>query len=216
MLIYYSLSPPIAGDQSLFGRRSLLLQLNETAALKGNVLNSPFESLEPVFKGVWGNNADAISYFYAGTGALKTDFTRTGKRTNKGALMDGVNSCIRYVMNNFMDGYRQDVVDLLLGKYTVSRSKSSPLRQEREDSESLESVLAKLMGVVVLFFLVETFRSSGQTFVLERLLKAVFWTLLICVAIFSLLLKKGNALGKKLVQLPSLRPQDGCMTSWKN
>lgn len=180
------------------------------------MLNSPFESLEPTFKGVWGNNANAISFFYAGTGALKTDFTRTGKRTKQGALMDGYNSCIRYVTNNFMDGYRQDVVDLLLGKYTVSRSKSSPFRQEREQSESLESVLAKLMGVVVLFFLIETFRSSGQTFAFERLIKAVFWTFLVCLAVFSLLLKKGNALGQKLVQLPSFRPQDGCMTSWKN
>lgn len=204
------------GYQSLFGRRSLLLQLNETAALKGDVLSSPFASLEPVFKGVWGNNADAISFLYAGTGALKTDFTRTGKRTQKGAVQDGVNSCIRYVTNNFMDGYRQDVVDLLLGRYTVSRSKSSPFRHERADSESLESLLAKLLGVVVLFFLVESFRSSGQTFVLERLLTAVFWTLLLCAGVFSLLLKKGNALGQKLVQLPSLRPQDGCMTSWRN
>ncbi|TYZ58368.1 hypothetical protein PybrP1_004962 [[Pythium] brassicae (nom. inval.)] len=202
--------------QSLFGRRSLLLQINETAALKGDVLSSPFATLEPVFKGVWGNNADAISYFYAGTGALKTDFTRTGKRTNKGAAMDGVNSCIRYVTNNFMDGYRQDVVDLLLGRYVVSRSKSSPFRQEREDSESLESLLAKLLGVVVLFFLVESLRGSGQAFVLERLLRAVVWTLLLCAAVFSLLLKKGNTLGQKLVQLPCLRPQDGCMTSWKN
>ncbi|KAJ8523873.1 hypothetical protein ON010_g17245 [Phytophthora cinnamomi] len=75
--------------QSLFGRRSLLLQLNETEALQGNVLNSPFEEFERTFKRVWGNNADAISLFYAGTGALKTDFTRTGKRTKKGALMDG-------------------------------------------------------------------------------------------------------------------------------
>ncbi|KAF1329386.1 Phosphatidylinositide phosphatase sac1-like protein, partial [Globisporangium splendens] len=202
--------------QSLFGRRSLLLQLNETAALKGNVLNSPFESLEPVFKGVWGNNADAISFFYAGTGALKTDFTRTGKRTKRGALMDGYNSCIRYIMNNFMDGYRQDVIDLLLGKFTVSRSKSSPFRQRDGDSETLESVLAKLMGVVMAFFLLESFRSGGQTFVVERLLKAVFWTFLICLGVFGLLLKKGNALGQKLVQLPQLRPQDGCVTTWKN
>lgn len=194
----------------------MLLQLNEIAALKGNVLNSPFETLEPVFKGVWGNNADAISFFYAGTGALKTDFTRTGKRTKKGALTDGYNSCIRYVMNNFMDGYRQDVIDLLLGNFTVSRSKSSPFRQGRDESETLESILAKLMGVVMAFFLLETFRSSGQTFVLERLLKAVFWTFLICSGVFGLLLKKGNALGQKLVRLPQFRPQDGCMTAWKS
>ena len=56
---------------------------------------------------MWGNNADAISMQYAGTGALKTDFTRTGKRTKMGMLRDGWNSCVRYVLNNFYDGRRQ-------------------------------------------------------------------------------------------------------------
>ncbi|KAE9037472.1 hypothetical protein PR003_g9376 [Phytophthora rubi] len=198
--------------QSLFGRRSLMLQLNETEALQGNVLNSPFEDFERTFKRVWGNNADAISLFYAGTGALKTDFTRTGKRTKKGALMDGYNSCMRYVMNNFMDGYRQDVLDLLLGRFSVSRSKPSPFQTQ---GESLESVLTKLMGLVVAFFLVETYRSGSQSYMFERLFRSVLLTLLICAGVFSVLVKKGNALGKKLVRLPSLRPQDGCMTTWK-
>ncbi|KAE9175074.1 hypothetical protein PF005_g25562 [Phytophthora fragariae] len=198
--------------QSLFGRRSLMLQLNETEALQGNVLNSPFEDFERTFKRVWGNNADAISLFYAGTGALKTDFTRTGKRTKKGALMDGYNSCMRYVMNNFMDGYRQDVLDLLLGRFSVSRSKPSPFQTQ---GESLESVLTKLMGLVVAFFLVETYRSGSQSYMFERLFRSVLLTLLICAGVFTVLVKKGNALGKKLVRLPSLRPQDGCMTTWK-
>lgn len=193
-----------------------MLQLNETSALKGNVLNSPFDAFEKTFKNVWGNNADAISLFYAGTGALKTDFTRTGKRTSQGALMDGYNSCVRYIMNNFMDGYRQDVVDLLLGRYTVSRSKPSPFRQDSGESESLESVLTKLMGVLFVFFLLESLRSGGQSFYFERLVRAVIWTLLLCAGAFSMLVKKGNAMGQRLVQLPRLRPQDGCMTAWKH
>jgi hypothetical protein len=56
---------------------------------------------------VWANNADTISSQYTGTGALKTDFTRTGKRTLKGALNDGLNSITRYYLNNFSDGFRQ-------------------------------------------------------------------------------------------------------------
>lgn len=32
---------------------------------------------------------------------------RTGKRTPIGALMDGWNSVVRYIRNNFQDGYRQ-------------------------------------------------------------------------------------------------------------
>lgn len=44
---------------------------------------------------------------YSGTGALKTDFTRTGKRTRKGMFEDGWNSAMRYLKNNFFDGARQ-------------------------------------------------------------------------------------------------------------
>lgn len=48
-----------------------------------------------------------VSIQYSGTGALKTDFTRTGKRTKLGAMKDGLNSLTRYYKNNFADGYRQ-------------------------------------------------------------------------------------------------------------
>ena len=56
---------------------------------------------------VWADNADVISIQYSGTGALKTDFTRTGKRTKWGAIRDGINSLTRYYKNNFADGFRQ-------------------------------------------------------------------------------------------------------------
>jgi len=39
-----------------------------------------------------------MSNLYAGTNALKIDFTRTGKRTFKGILNDGVSSVKRYVL----------------------------------------------------------------------------------------------------------------------
>ena len=64
---------------------------------------------------VWADNADFISLQYAGTGALKTDFTRTGKRSMWGLMADGWNSMIRYYKNNFTDGFRQDAIDLFLG-----------------------------------------------------------------------------------------------------
>ena len=56
---------------------------------------------------IWADNADVISIQYSGTGALKTDFTRTGKRTKLGAMRDGVNALTRYYKNNFTDGHRQ-------------------------------------------------------------------------------------------------------------
>jgi hypothetical protein len=64
---------------------------------------------------LWADNADAISRLYAGTPALKGDFTRTGKRTRLGALDDGMNSLQRYYLNNFLDADRQEGTDLMVG-----------------------------------------------------------------------------------------------------
>lgn len=67
---------------------------------------------------VWSEHADGISKAYSGTGALKTDFTRTGKRTKKGALDDLYKSVMRYLKNNFFDGARQDAYDIITGTWT--------------------------------------------------------------------------------------------------
>ena len=45
-----------------------------------------------MFRNIWTDNADRMSEMYSGTPALKTDFTRTGKRTYKGMLSDASNS----------------------------------------------------------------------------------------------------------------------------
>lgn len=92
--------------------------LQRTKSAGCSVLTSPFASLEVAFNNQWANNADAISLLYSGTGALKTDFTRTGKRTVAGALQDGWNSVRRYILNNMVDGRTQDAWDLVLGRYT--------------------------------------------------------------------------------------------------
>lgn len=64
--------------------------------LSGEPRGDPFEKffgpLEEAFRESWTDNADRISILYTGTPALKTDFTRTGKRTWKGAVNDGVNA----------------------------------------------------------------------------------------------------------------------------
>ncbi|KAG7300680.1 hypothetical protein JYU34_015005 [Plutella xylostella] len=89
-----------------------------------------------VFREIWADHADMISTQYSGTGALKTDYTRTGKRTALGALKDGVNSLTRYYKNNFCDGFRQDATDLFLGNYVVSEGEGHtavcPLERRRD------------------------------------------------------------------------------------
>jgi hypothetical protein len=79
-----------------------------------------------IFKNVWADNADEISLLYSGTPALKTDFTRTGKRSIWGLINDGTNSITRYYLNNFSDGVRQDALNLFLGKYVVNPKEESP------------------------------------------------------------------------------------------
>lgn len=122
--------------QSLFGRYVLFHQLLDVArdtesssdnnnakatwdshssTYNKNPTAIPWAAGETSHRLLWADNADAISRLYAGTAALKGDFTRTGKRTKRGALDDGMNSLQRYYLNNFLDADRQEGIDLLVG-----------------------------------------------------------------------------------------------------
>ncbi|XP_070539882.1 phosphatidylinositide phosphatase SAC2-like isoform X2 [Ptychodera flava] len=72
-------------------------------------------SVRAIYQQMWANNGDAISRQYAGTVALKGDFTRTGERKFTGVMKDGYNSANRYIQNRFKDAYRQVVIDLMQG-----------------------------------------------------------------------------------------------------
>ncbi|KAJ5664762.1 hypothetical protein N7462_011575 [Penicillium macrosclerotiorum] len=65
---------------------------------------------------LWADNGDALSKIYAGTGALKSSFTRHGKMSLAGALADARKSATRLYVNNFTDKARQRTIDLLLGR----------------------------------------------------------------------------------------------------
>ena len=111
--------------QSMFARKSAMDQFsflmggesnaaNLSSNLVKDVFNSGFPEFEKAFKEMWADNADAVSLAYAGSNALKTDFTRTGKRSLFGPLQDGFNSVTRLFVNNFLDHNRQDEIDVLL------------------------------------------------------------------------------------------------------
>ena len=103
--------------QSMLARWTLTRQLLDVGVLKPGESSSDDPIFEDVFRNIWADNADIVSKSYSGTGALKTDFTRTGNRTRAGMMQDLNNSITRYVYNNFMDGPRQDGFDLFLGAY---------------------------------------------------------------------------------------------------
>ena len=107
--------------QSVFGRYFLLLilkdlKLSNVTPSKENI-SLPFkEGFENKFKNIWADVGDHVSLAYSGTGAMKSDFVRTGKRTMLGALNDGILTTRRLFINNFRDGYNQDCHDYFLGK----------------------------------------------------------------------------------------------------
>ncbi|KAF9728344.1 hypothetical protein PMIN01_13625 [Paraphaeosphaeria minitans] len=72
------------------------------------------------FNTLWADNGDAISKQYAGTAALKGDFTRTRKRQIAGALTDFGLTLTRYYNNIVNDYFTQAVIDYLLGHATDS------------------------------------------------------------------------------------------------
>jgi hypothetical protein len=108
--------------QSMLARWTLNRQLTDLGILSRDETFTSDNEFEALFRKLWADNADVVSKSYSGTGALKTDFTRTGKRTKAGALQDLNNSITRYARNNFLDGPKQDAFDLFLGAYLPSHS----------------------------------------------------------------------------------------------
>ncbi|KAI0664663.1 SacI homology domain-containing protein [Cubamyces menziesii] len=103
--------------ESAFARHVLNRQLGAVALLNQEERRT---EMDVVFNDVWANNGDAISRAYAGTSALKGDFTRTGKRDLAGLLNDGVNSLARMYSSTFADWFSQAVIDFILGNRTTS------------------------------------------------------------------------------------------------
>ncbi|XP_022818465.1 phosphatidylinositide phosphatase SAC1-A [Spodoptera litura] len=158
--------------------QSLLARLQLNAALRILAVTSTDDEkhteFDNLFNNVWADHADVISTQYSGTGALKTDFTRTGKRTRLGLVRDGVNSLTRYYKNNFSDGFRQDSIDLFLGKYVVTDGEGNtlpcPLRRDRDWKYiTFPSVLLVAMSMFC------ASASLPQRYTSEVLLYLMFW-----------------------------------------
>ncbi|WOL16828.1 phosphoinositide phosphatase SAC6 [Canna indica] len=117
--------------QSMIGRKMLELQLKRLGLFGPDDTISAYPFFDSSFKNLWANHGDDVSIQYSGTPALKGDFVRHGKRTVHGILKDGWNALARYYLNNFVDGTKQDAIDLLQGHYIVSLSRdvSSPIKE---------------------------------------------------------------------------------------
>ncbi|KAK7124814.1 hypothetical protein R3I94_019015 [Phoxinus phoxinus] len=157
--------------QSLLARRSLQSQLQRMGVLHVGQRIEEQADFEKIYKNAWADNANACAKQYAGTGALKTDFTRTGKRTHWGLVMDGWNSMIRYYKNNFSDGFRQDSIDLFLGNYTVDETDGlTPLHAQKD----WKFILLPVIMVVAFSMCIICLLMAGDTWT-ETLAYVLFW-----------------------------------------
>ncbi|XP_062913399.1 phosphatidylinositide phosphatase SAC2-like [Mobula hypostoma] len=99
--------------QSIIARKILEQQLKVLKILPQQ--RSLPSSIQRIFQIMWANNGDAISRQYAGTAAMKSDFTRTGERKLSGVMKDGYRSANRYYLCHFRHAYRQTVIDMMHG-----------------------------------------------------------------------------------------------------
>ena len=83
--------------------------------------------------------------------ALKRDVTRLGKRTNQGAFDDGVNSAMRYYINNYQDENRQRGIDILLGFTDTDGMKSTVRTQVLTSSLGYYTRLFSSFLIYVIF-----------------------------------------------------------------
>ncbi|KAK6797903.1 hypothetical protein RDI58_005605 [Solanum bulbocastanum] len=160
--------------QSMLGRKMLEFQLRRLGAFDAEETISSHPNLDESFKLLWANHGDDISIQYSGTPALKGDFVRCGHRTAQGVLADGCNALTRYYLNNFVDGTKQDAVDLLQGHYIPAVSRDMKPSSQKGSIETKASFpLALALILTGLFFAMLSLRKVRHD--LRSLLYAVVW-----------------------------------------
>ena len=138
------------------------LKLSEVSPSKDNILISFKEGFENKFKNIWADNGDNVSLSYSGTGAMKSDFVRTGKRSLIGALNDGALTIRRLFINNFRDGYNQDCHDYFLGNL-------NPKKELFKKHSLIPIYTVFIIAAIIAFQLMRMITSGGFS-----LLKIIF------------------------------------------
>ncbi|XWS33950.1 hypothetical protein CRYUN_Cryun22dG0126700 [Craigia yunnanensis] len=159
---------------SMIVRKMLELKLRRIGVFAAEETISSHPNLDESFKILWANHGDDISMQYSGTAALKGDFVRFGQRRAQGILKDGYNSLVRYYLNNFSDGTKQDAIDLLQGHYIVSVSRDMRPPSQAGGLEAIASFpLALCLVSIGLFFTTMSLRQVQYD--LRHLFFSVLW-----------------------------------------
>ena len=149
--------------QSVFARYFLLLMLkdlglSDVSPSKEDITTNFRGNFENKFKNLWADNGDNLSFTYSGTGAMKSDFVRTGKRTLLGNLRDGYLTTKRLYINNLMDGYNQDCHDYFLGNL-------NPKKDKLKNHSLLGVLIVHILALFAEFMMTNKIREGGYGFI---------------------------------------------------
>lgn len=106
-------------------------------------------NMEHIFRQQWTANANALSQLYSGTNAMKTDFTKTGRRTISGALKDAKVGVQRYFLGNFYDSRTQDFIHLSLGQIRPHQNEKQKIRHSKLNPLYILTAVAIAIPVIV-------------------------------------------------------------------
>ncbi|KAH7147005.1 SacI homology domain-containing protein [Dactylonectria estremocensis] len=198
--------------QSMFARHRLDRILEDLGFMpRGSSFRDEDEAFEDIFRNLWADNADAISSAYSGTGAMKTDVTRTGKPTMVGALQDTRIRIARYFCNNFFDGPRQDSFDLFLGAYQAGTTNTGTTPVFTDRRPILIQAIPYILAFSSFIILVGLFiRRAPDASVLPMRIFLLFWTV---IAIWAFIFVWNH--GMLYVNWPRLNPRSFAVEGYK-
>lgn len=188
--------------QGMLARHHLEAHLAKLGALKpGEKLATAYADFDVKFKNLWADHGDEVSNQYAGTGALKSQFTRTGKRDVWGLLDDGKKSGVRYLLNNYQDGGKQDALDLMTGTYDLDPATVTEFKRQ-------PNVLLPLAVSMVLLALSLSnyYQIAEMQLPTGEWLRVVAQKVMFPVAIAGSLVALVFKFGRTFVNSPQLRP----------
>lgn len=185
--------------QGLLGRKHLEAHLAKLGALTpGASLASAYPDFDNKLKNIWADHGDEISCQYAGTGALKSQFTRTGRRDIWGLLDDGQKSAVRYYLNNFFDGDKQDALDLVTFAHRIDPGKSFDFKHQASP------LYPFLLSLLTFYISMHNYKlwKQDEYHNFRGLVQSIVFPLAMGVVIMGLVVRWG----RRFVKTPQLRP----------
>ncbi|KRZ76530.1 Nodal modulator 1, partial [Trichinella papuae] len=195
--------------QSMIAKRSLECQFQVGVVIYSmKILRSGdslfrYPAFESIYRNLWADNGDACSVQYAGTAALKSDFTRTGKRTFAGLAQDGYNALVRCNMQMssnlilsllfFLYFETQDALDLFLGSFL--RNDLLGLKYAYSRTSYISVLIPSCFVFSVCMFILSAFLMKDSSLLYTMFWLAVLFSLIVFIGLY----------GEEIAESPTLK-----------